>query len=89
MITAANVILERNADEYAARIFADTILHLLSDYIADTNRRDVWELLAKTSHEQKFELTTAAMRKEYEAWKRAEIAPARVIEQLMGEKDGE
>lgn len=67
MTTALDAMLGKDNDILAARRFADQMLHLLSDFIPDGCRKDAWQRMAETAFEQKFELTTVAMRKQYEA----------------------
>lgn len=71
--TSLKSIMDQNADMLAARRFADTLLHMLHDHICDASRREAWDILAKAAYEQKFELTTLAMRNEYLAWKRVNL----------------
>lgn len=63
----------RDGDEMAARRLADLMLSMLRDYIPENSRRDAWELMAKSALDQGFELTSKAMRKEYEAWKNTQL----------------
>ena len=73
MTTALKAMMAQDSDILAAKRFADHMIHLLRDYIPEASRRDAWELLAKTAHDEKFELTTWAMRKQYEAWKDTQL----------------
>lgn len=73
MTTALKAMEDQDRDHLAAKRFADTMISMLRDYIPESARRDAWHLLAKTAFEQKFELTSFAMRKEYEAWKEMQI----------------
>ena len=73
MTTALKSILDRDNDELAARRFADQMLHLLRDFIPDNSRQDAWDLMVRAAYENKFELTTFAMRKQYEAWQSTQL----------------
>jgi hypothetical protein len=79
MTTALKSILDRDTDTIAAKRFADQILHLLSDFIPEHCRRDAWDLLAKTAFDEKVELTSWAMRQQYEAWKSTELDMLRKV----------
>lgn len=54
--------------------FADAITHTLEDFIPRSSWRDARERLIDASLRDGLELTSKAMRLEYEAWKRTEIA---------------
>lgn len=73
MTTATRQSIFADNDILVSRRFADSILHMLRDYIPDRLHREAWEVLAKTSADEKMELTSFAMRKEYEAWKSTQI----------------
>lgn len=66
---AVDAMLAQDNDKLAARRFADHVVHMLQDFIPEAAIRDARDLLARAAYEQKFELTSFAMRKEYEAWK--------------------
>lgn len=73
MATALDAMLGKDNDLTAARRFSDQMIHMLQDFIPESCRRDAWQRLCETAFEQKFELTTFAMRKQYEAWKSTQI----------------
>ena len=60
-------------DMMHARRFADVMVAMLRDFIPENSRRDAWERLVEASLQEGFELTSKAMREQYEAWKRTEI----------------
>lgn len=57
-------------DDDARRKSVTLLMHLLDPYLAQSVRRDVMDTLFKAFEQNGTELTSAAMRKEYEAWKR-------------------
>ena len=60
---------EAHAEQAVVRKSVDFLLHLLHDYIPDGCIRDAERRLYESFEEGGIELTTKAMRKEYEAWK--------------------
>ena len=73
MDTATKIAICADGDVLAARRFADTIVHMLKDFIPENSRRDAWDMLAKAAFDQHFELTSFQMRKQYEAWRETQI----------------
>jgi hypothetical protein len=71
--TATEMRLADDGDHVAAKRFADVMIGMLRDYIPEHSRRDAWDALAKAAFEQGFDLTSKAMRKEYEAWRSTQI----------------
>lgn len=63
----------QQTDLMHAMRFADAITHTLEDFIPSSCWRDVRERLIDLSLRDGLELTSKAMRLEYEAWKRTEI----------------
>lgn len=68
-MTATETIERRDSEELTARRFADVMLHMLQDFIPEACYRDACQRLFETAMNEKFELTTLAMRNEYLAWK--------------------
>lgn len=73
MKTATEVRIDAHTDEMAVRRTADSILHLLRDFIPRECFRDAWDRVAETAFQEGWELTNKAMRKEYEAWKATQL----------------
>lgn len=73
MTTATKSIMDRDLDALSARRFADQMVHTLDRFIPDAARQEAWDMLAKLAYDNKFELTTLAMRNEYLAWKKINL----------------
>lgn len=71
--TATESRIESDKDLYAAMRFADSMVSLLHDFIPKNARREARDRLIEISMQEGFELTSKAMRKEYEAWKSTQI----------------
>lgn len=57
----------RQPREFAARQFGMQITNAIRDYLPPRFLRDIEEVLARLAYENHFELTSMAMREEYEA----------------------
>jgi hypothetical protein len=66
-------IIAGQTDVLAARRTADSILHLLRDFIPRGCERAAWDLLVETAFKEGWELTNKATRKEHEAWRKTQL----------------
>ncbi|KJC51068.1 hypothetical protein UP09_03195 [Bradyrhizobium sp. LTSP885] len=66
-------------DEYQARLFVNQMMAILQDYIPRACHRDMTHKLYDHAIEHGLEMTTKAMRYEYEAWKAVTLNPAFII----------
>ncbi len=71
--TATAQRIHADNDLHAAMRFADVMVGTLNDFIPYYCRREARDTLVKIALDQGFELTTTAMRKEYEAWKSTQL----------------
>lgn len=67
----ASLAIDR--DKMAIRQSADLIAHLLRDFIPDHCFREAVYCLYEAFEKEGMELTSRAMRKEYEAWKSTQL----------------
>jgi hypothetical protein len=72
-MTAYNEMLKIDQDKMAIRKSIDLLLHLLHDYIPHSAFRDAEKTLYESFEKDGIELTSRAMRKEYEAWKSTQL----------------
>jgi hypothetical protein len=72
-MTAVNQMLKTNQDKIAVRKSIDLLLHLLQDFIPRCAMGDAERRLYEAFETQGIELTSKAMRQEYEAWKSTQL----------------
>lgn len=65
--------LDHDRDIYQARRTATELYHLLERFIPDACRREMLDYTMEQCYKHGVELTTKAMRKQYEAWQKTQV----------------
>lgn len=86
MTTATKMQARMDGDEYQARLFTSKIIGLLNRYIPNACHREASQDLYRMALEHGLEMTSKAMRYEYEAWKRTTLPGFQTI--FVGENQG-
>jgi hypothetical protein len=72
-MNATSIRMRQDNTEYQARRFVHQMLGLLQNYIPRACEREVCDVLMKAALDQGFELTSKAMREQYEAWQKLQL----------------